>query len=327
MDEVDASAEGDPELQRMAALIPTVLTCSSAPSTVKNYTRAFQRWQSWAQERGFASSPARPAHFLLYLFYIANSAQTPAPVMSAFYGVQWMHNICGATSPTSEVIVQNCFQGLRRLLATTAKKKKAITTANIQQIIDRFARATAPLADLQMASLMTLGFVGFLRWDELHRIRRQDLQFNADHLAIFIESRKNDQFREGHWVFIANLNTRYCPVKLLQRFLQEGKHKESDFLFRKVTVHPPTGAAYLRDRMTYSRARERIREMLEAIGLNAEEYGLHSLRSGGATQAAKAGVPDRLFQRHGGWQSESSSNRYIDESIRNLLQVSRSLRL
>ena len=30
------------------------------------------------------------------------------------------------------------------------------------------------------------------------------------------------------------------------------------------------------------------------MGLNSKEFGLHSLRSGGATVAANAGVPDRL---------------------------------
>ena len=33
---------------------------------------------------------------------------------------------------------------------------------------------------------------------------------------------------------------------------------------------------------------------------------MHSLRAGGATAAANAGVPDRLFKRHGRWKSESA---------------------
>ena len=31
---------------------------------------------------------------------------------------------------------------------------------------------------------------------------------------------------------------------------------------------------------------------------NIKEYGLHTLRAGGASAAANAGVPDRLFKRH-----------------------------
>ena len=29
-------------------------------------------------------------------------------------------------------------------------------------------------------------------------------------MEIFIEKRKNDQFREGSWIYIAETETRYC---------------------------------------------------------------------------------------------------------------------
>ena len=45
--------------------------------------------------------------------------------------------------------------------------------------------------------------------------------------------------------------------------------------------------------------------MIEKIGLNAKDLGLHSLRSGEASTAAKMGVKNRLFKRHGRWKSES----------------------
>ena len=53
--------------------------------------------------------------------------------------------------------------------------------------------------------------------------------------------------------------------------------------------------------------RELLLEKLEKIGLNPKQYGLHSLRSGGATAAANAGVPDRLFKRHRRWRRENAS--------------------
>ena len=55
--------------------------------------------------------------------------------------------------------------------------------------------------------------------------------------------------------------------------------------------------------MTYSRARELFSKQLKGIELNPSLYGLHSLRSGGTTEAAAWGIPERLIQRHGGWRS------------------------
>ncbi|KAL5497418.1 hypothetical protein EMCRGX_G013885 [Ephydatia muelleri] len=43
---------------------------------------------------------------------------------------------------------------------------------------------------------------------------------------------------------------------------------------------------------------------------------MHSLRAGGATAAANAGVPDRLFKRHGRWKSESAKDGYVKDSVR-----------
>ena len=59
------------------------------------------------------------------------------------------------------------------------------------------------------------------------------------------------------------------------------------------------------------------------MGLDPTKYGLHSLRSGGASLAAAIGVPDCQIMRHGGWQSESSNNRYIKEAKSSLLAVSK----
>jgi hypothetical protein len=68
-------------------------------------------------------------------------------------------------------------------------------------------------------------------------------------------------------------------------------------------------------------------EALKPIVGDASKYCVHSLRAGGATQAASAGVPERLFKRHGRWKSETAKDGYVKESLDNLLSVSQSLGL
>ncbi|XP_067653233.1 uncharacterized protein [Haliotis asinina] len=60
---------------------------------------------------------------------------------------------------------------------------------------------------------------------------------------------------------------------------------------------------------------------------NIKSYGLHSLRSGGASAAANNGIPDRMFKRHGRWKSENAEDGYIKDSIDNKMEVSLSLGL
>ena len=58
--------------------------------------------------------------------------------------------------------------------------------------------------------------------------------------------------------------------------------------------------------------RELVLQKLAALGLDPKQFGLHSLRSGGASAAANAGVPDRLFKCHGRWHSENAKDGYVN---------------
>ena len=62
---------------------------------------------------------------------------------------------------------------------------------------------------------------------------------------------------------------------------------------------------------------------IKSIGLNEKSYCTHSLRSGGATLAANAGVPDRLFKRHGRWLSDKAKDMYVEDNLEELLSVTK----
>ena len=55
-------------------------------------------------------------------------------------------------------------------------------------------------------------------------------------------------------------------------------------------------------------------------------FGLHSLRSGGATAAARNGVSDRLFKNHGRWKSENVKDGYVRDKLEDILKFSLNLR-
>jgi len=48
-------------------------------------------------------------------------------------------------------------------------------------------------------------------------------------------------------------------------------------------------------------------------------YGLHCLRSGGATATCNCDVPSRLFKRHGRWRSENVKDGHVKDSFNDLL--------
>ena len=79
--------------------------------------------------------------------------------------------------------------------------------------------------------------------------------------------------------------------------------------------------------LSYSRIRELLKEKLQQLGFPSNEYSFHSLRAGGVTVAAMAGIPDRVFKKHGWWKSDNAKDGYVEDSMDKRLSVSRSLGL
>lgn len=80
-------------------------------------------------------------------------------------------------------------------------------------------------------------------------------------------------------------------------------------------------------KLSYTRAREIIRETLREIGLNPNNFGTHSLRAGGATTASVNNVSAQKIKLHGRWKTDTAKDRYIKPNLDAQLEVSKSLNL
>jgi integrase len=218
--------------------------------------------------------------------------------------------------------VKQVTEAARRILAKPKSRKKPLSGTQVKSIVQRLEKGS--LADLQVAAMFALGFYGFLRWDDLSRITPKHLEFAPTHLLVHLEKRKNDQFRKGTQVLIARADRAPCPVAVVEKFLGKGRHKPGTSIWRRIQS-TKYGQVLRSTPMTYSRASELFKKELVKEGLDAKDYGLHSLRSGGATTAAAVGIPDRLLQRQGGWRTAKAKNNYIDESKNNLLRITKTM--
>ena len=320
--EFHADCFDHPELRQLAKALPAVLVRDRAATTVATYLRAYKSWKSWASRHDAASLPADSVVFALYVVSLIQQTRSMSSVNSAVYGVSWVHKKSGYQEPSEYSVVKQVVEAARRILARPAERKEPLSSALVRKVISRLEKGN--LGDLQLAALFSLGFFGFLRWDDLRHLSVDSFYFADSHVAIFLKKRKNDQFRDGSWVFIARCSTPPCPVKIIEKFLRIADHSKGSPLFRRV-LHTKRGVRLRKEAMSYSRAKELIRKELGKEGLDPTKFGIHSLRSGGASAAAALGVPDRLFQRHGGWRSEKARNNYVKESLDSLLLVTKSI--
>ena len=67
-------------------------------------------------------------------------------------------------------------------------------------------------------------------------------------------------------------------------------------------------------KLSYITFRKLFKKKLTELGYPAVDFGLHSLKAGGATAAANAAVSDHLFKRHRRWRLDNAKDGYIEDS-------------
>ena len=96
--------------------------------------------------------------------------------------------------------------------------KEPISPVDIKRIVQVYG-SSQNLLDLRFVTMCLLGYAGFLRFDELVNIRRNDILFEDKQINLFIQKSKTDQLKHGSWLVIGKTGKDTCPVKFLSLYL------------------------------------------------------------------------------------------------------------
>ena len=147
-------------------------------------------------------------------------------------------------------------------------------------------------------------------------------------MEITITSSKTDQYRQGDRIPIARFTLSTCPVAMMEKYVKAAAldPHSTEHLFRPIVSTKKGESLRASGSLSYARLREIVLEKLQSLGYDAQQFGLHSFRAGGATAAANpADLPERLFKRHGRWKSETAKDGYVKDSVENRLLVSKKI--
>ena len=194
----------------------------------------------------------------------------------------------------------------------------------VLRMCQKFASANANLSDLRTAAICVTAFAGFLRFNELANLCYCDVKFCKDkYPELFIANSKTDIYRKGN-VMLAKTGHITCPYNLLNRYIQAaGIDFSSSLMFFRSLHFVKSNAS---PGLSYTRTREVVLHAFSQLGYSTKLCGLHSLRSGGTTAAANAGVNDRLLKRHGHWLQTKPRTVTLN-NLEALLSVSKSLEI
>jgi len=318
-------------LNKLATELPTYISFCREESTLKKYQSLFNLWVRWSKSFNVSSIPANPSTVALFILSGIQADWSLSKIEGVYYAIRFFHLLGGYDNPCKHVIVLEMIEASKRVIFNKKNRKQPITLEHLKLLYEKLSKVKN-VYNTRTLAMCLLGYSGFMRYSEIAGLKRCDVIICESYLKLFIEKCKTDVYREGNWIYISKSESELCPVKNLILYLELTKltdESSEEFIFRAATVTKsnPIGKLRKGNSLSYTRMREILLEELEGIGLDKKNFGLHSLRSGGATAAANNGVPDRLFKRHGRWKSESAKDGYIQDDISSLLSVSRSLGL
>lgn len=217
---------------------------------------------------------------------------------------------------------------MRAVLTPMAKattQKVALTRTQLHAAIAA-AQAGGTAIGQRDACMVILAFSALLRADEVVCMNRGDITFTRERVPgdahdatimhVHVDRQaKNDKRRLGHDRVVRMHGQQACAASMLRAYLRDTRGAPDEPLFKSARGK----------RLAPTTPGGRLRVWLTASGMQqVKRHSFHSLRAGGATHAAHAGVAVRHIKELGNWRSDAV-NVYMRLDLRDRLRASDAL--
>ena len=312
--------------------VDELLGQSIAPSTRVKYIALWRKWESYCRD---FNEPPLPAQASVLERFLANLAfdGSKTNYAAAAAAIAWQHSIVGYTSPTKSPRIVALMSGARRMLARPAVRKVPLSVSLMRQLIDRSSFSQSASVDqnalLRFHFFILTSFYAFLRYSDFSVLRVRHFHFFNDYMVINIPHSKCDQYRQGDSVTVAGQAEKggYCAVVSARRYielLRRASASKDVFVLQSVVVGRD-GVLSLGRQASRAVLVDQLRRALSSLVSDPLQYSLHSLRSGGATTAARfSSVSRDELKRHGRWAS-SAVDSYIEPSLDFRLNITKKM--
>jgi len=256
-----------------------------------------------------SSMPTEPKVLSLYLTHLSATSKF-STLKRRIASISVIHKMKGHYLDTKHPIIMENLHGIKRTKGTNQKAKKPILINDLKQIIDVIDQyiSYCGLSEIEKSrkvrnkirdkAIILIGFAGGFRRSELVNIDYDDVEFVPEGIKIFIKRSKTDQSGEGMIKAIPYFDNKiYCPVLALKHWIEFSEIK-SDKIFE----------------ISDKSVSLIIKKYAAQLGLDANKYGGHSLRSGFATSAAESGGEERNIMAMTGHKTTQMVRRYIQEA-------------
>lgn len=298
---------GGVDMRSLKARAAELVGNSTASATVRAYEADWRIFAAWCQSAGRDPLPATPDTVMLFS---VSELQTrkPSTVERRLASIVHMHRAHKLAKPVSEEIRQ-VLHGWRREHGSKVSSKKALTPTHLRAMVGACTKTPMGMRD---RAILTLGFATGLRRSDLSALNYSDITFAAQGLRVFIRRGKTDQLGRGREIGVfPGKKENSDPVRWLLRYLEK-RGRWAGPLF--VTQRRGRAGELSRERLAGDTIGDIVQRMAAAIGLEASDFGAHSLRAGCVTAAIEMGVPESLVMQLTGHKSHQTLSKYVRPS-------------
>lgn len=289
-------------------------------ATVRAYASDWALFLGWCEAAGRCPLPASPDTVGLYCVQLVQHGLLPATVRRRVAAISQQHLAAGEASPAPQGgEVRELLAAIGRELGTAPRHAKAaVEVEDLRRMllaIDGRARRGAYSWELSGGvvraardrALLLLGFASGLRRSELVRLDFDGVDVERAGLVVRVERSKTDQLGLGRELAVhRGRRVLTCPVRALLAWV-ERRGRWSGPLFCPVG----RGGELERRRLAPRSVAAVVKLAAGRVGLDASEYGGHSLRAGCATAAAANGASDTAIMGRTGHRSAAMVGRYV----------------
>ena len=297
----------------MAPSVQAYFKQGLAQSTQKSYSAAMKHFYEFCMRYNIETPFPLTEHTMCsFAAYLADSRLAPQTVRVYLAATHNMQLSLGFPDPRD----QSSLPRLRRVLEGIAgarltqqrhlRIRLPITGHLLARIHAALSESSNPDRILIWA-ICSLAFFGFFRLGELlvesvdqyHQSSSLswgdvavDNATSPSMLRVHLKRSKCDQFGNDVDIIVGHTGSSICPVSAVLNYIRLRQDEPGPF-FRDRTNQP----------VTKSWLTNKIRHLLQALGLPQEDHAGHSFHIGAATSAALAGIEDSTTQALGRWQS------------------------
>ena len=257
------------------------LGAARASATHRAYAADIAAYLAWG-----GSIPGTPGGVAAYL--ATSDELAVSTLRRRLAAIADAHQAAGHSDPTKHQLVRKVFRGICRTRGVIQAAPVPLDIAALTTLIEAIPYDVIGCRD---RALLLVGFFCALRRSELVGLRVEDLSQSAAGWVVKIRHSKTDQNGAGQLVAVPALSGPLCPTAALTTWLNVAGIATGP-VFRQIDSAGRVSAKPLAPASVGTILRERA----TAVGIDCNRLSAHSLRSGFAVSAVRAGVSLPMIQ-------------------------------